>query len=99
MSVKEKIFKIMEQYEERGIYREIEINGEWEEISLEEEIEEILSKEKSVTEFRVEAENMFTNPGIVIYSVSIVWIENGKLESILNYEIENLRKKFYEIYL
>lgn len=90
MSVKEKIFKIMEQYEERGIYREIEINGEWEEISLEEEIEEILSKEKSVTEFRVEATNMFDNPGIDIYSVSIVWIENGKLETILNYEIDRI---------
>lgn len=90
MSVKEKIFKIMEQYEERGTYREIEINGEWEEISLEEEIEEILSKEKSITEFRVEAENMFTNPGIDIYSVSVVWVENGKLETILNYEIDRI---------
>ena len=90
MSVKEKIFKIMEQYKELGVYREIEINGEWEEISLEEEIEEILSKEKSVTEFRVEAANMFDNPGIDIYSVSIVWIENGKLEAILNYEIDRI---------
>lgn len=90
MSVKEKIFKIMEQYEERGIYREIEINGDWEEVSLEEEIEEILSKEKSVTEFRVEAENMFTNPGTDIYSVSVVWVENGKLETILNYEIDRI---------
>ena len=90
MSVKEKIFKIMEQYEERGIYREIEINGEWEEISLEEEIEEILSKERTVTEFRVEAANMFDNPGVDIYSVSIVWIENEKLETILNYEIDRI---------
>lgn len=90
MSVKEKIFKIMEQYKELGVYREIEINGEWEEISLEEEIEEILSKEKSVTEFRVDAANMFDNPGIDIYSVSIVWIENGKLETILNYEIDRI---------
>ena len=90
MSVKEKIFKIMEQYEERGIYREIEINGEWEEISIEEEIEEILSKERTVTEFRVEAANMFDNPGIDIYSVSIVWIENGRLETILNYEIDRI---------
>lgn len=90
MSVKEKIFKIMEQYEERGIYREIEINGDWEEVSLEEEIEEILSKEKSVTEFRVEAANMFDNPGIDIYSVSVVWVENGKLETILNYEIDRI---------
>ena len=90
MSVKEKIFEIFKQYEELGIYREIEINGEWEEISLEEEIEEILSKEKSVTEFRVEATNMFTNPSIDIYSVSIVWIENGKLETILNYEIDRV---------
>lgn len=90
MSVKEKIFKIMEQYKELGVYREIEINGEWEEISIEEEIEEILSKEKSVTEFRVDAANMFDNPGIDIYSVSIVWIENGKLETILNYEIDRI---------
>ena len=90
MSVKEKIFKIMEQYKELGVYREIEINGEWEEISIEEEIEEILSKEKSVTEFRVETENMFDIPGIDIYSVSIVWIENGKLETILNYEIDRI---------
>ena len=90
MSVKEKIFKIMEQYKELGVYREIEINGKWEEISLEEEIEEILSKEKSVTEFRVDAANMFDNPGIDIYSVSIVWIENGKLETILNYEIDRI---------
>ena len=88
MSVEEKIFKIMEQYEEHGIYREIEINGEWEEISLEEEIEEILSKEESVTDFQVEAANMFKNPGIDVYSVSIVWIENGKLETILNYGID-----------
>lgn len=90
MSVKEKIFKIMEQYEERGIYREIEINGDWEEISLEEEIEEILSKERTVTEFRVDAANMFDNTSIDIYSVSIVWIENGKLETILNYEIDRI---------
>ena len=88
MSVKEKIFKIMEQYEEHGIYREIEINGEWKEVNLEEEIEEILSKERTVTEFRVEAANMFDNLGVDIYSVSIVWIENGKLETILNYEID-----------
>ena len=90
MGVKEKIFKIMEQYKELGVYREIEINGEWEEISLEEEIEEVLSKERTVTEFRVETENMFDNPSIDIYSVSIVWIENGKLETILNYEIDRI---------
>ena len=90
MSVKEKIFKIMEQYKELGVYRKIEINGEWEEVNLEEEIEEVLSKERTVTEFRVEAANMFDNPGIDIYSVSIVWIENGKLESILNYEIDGI---------
>ena len=90
MSVKEKIFKIIEQYEEHGIYREIEINGEWEEIGLEEEIEKILSEEESVTEFQVEAANMFDNPSIDIYSVSIVWIENGKLEAILNYEVDKL---------
>ena len=90
MSVEEKIFKIMEQYEEHGIYREIEINGEWGEISLEEEIEEILSKEESVTDFQVEAANMFENPGIEVYSVSIVWIENGKLETILNYGIDRI---------
>ena len=90
MSVKEKIFKIMEQYKELGVYREIEINGKWEEVSLEEEIEEILSKERTVTEFRVETENMFDNPGIDIYSVSIAWIENGKLETILNYEIDRI---------
>lgn len=88
MSVKEKIFKIMEQYEEHGIYREIEINGEWEEISLEEKIEEILSKEESVTDFQVKAANMFKNSVIDVYSVSIVWIENGKLETILNYGID-----------
>lgn len=90
MSVKEKIFKLIEQYEEHGIYREIEINGEWEEVGLEEEIEGILSEEESVTEFQVEATNMFDNPGIDIYSVSIVWIENGKLETILNYEIDRI---------
>lgn len=88
MSVNEKIFKIMEQYEEHGIYREIGINGEWEEISLEEKIEEILSKEESVTDFQVKAANMFNNLGIDVYSVSIVWIENGKLETILNYGID-----------
>ena len=90
MSVKEKIFKIMEQYEEHGIYREIEINGEWEEISLEEKIEEILSKEESVTDFQAKAANMFKNLGIGVYSVSIVWIENGKLETILNYGIDRI---------
>lgn len=90
MSVREKIFEIMEQYEELGIYREIEINGEWGEIGLEEEIEEFLSKEESVTEFQIEITNMFENLGIDIYSVSIVWIENGKLETILNYEIDRI---------
>lgn len=90
MSIKEKIFKIIEQYEGHGIYREIEINGEWEEVGLEEEIEEILSEEESVTEFQVEAANMFTNPSIDIYSVSIAWIENGKLKAILNYEVVRL---------
>lgn len=90
MNVKEKIYKILEQYEGHSPYREIEVNGEWEEISLEGEIEEVLGAAESITDFYVEATNMFDNPGIDIYSVSIAWIENGKLETILNYEIDHV---------
>lgn len=90
MSVKEKIFEILEQYEGHSPYREIEVNGEWEEISLEEEIEEVLGAAESITDFYVEATNMFDNPGIDIYSISVAWIENGKLETILNYEIDHV---------
>lgn len=90
MSVKEKIYKILEQYKGHSPYCEIEVNGEWEEISLEEEIEEVLGAVESITDFHVEVTNMFDNPGIDIYSVSITWIENGKLEAILNYEIDSV---------
>lgn len=32
MSVKEKIFEVIERYEEHGVYREIEVNGKLEAI-------------------------------------------------------------------
>lgn len=90
MNIKEKIFEIIKQYEGCGVYRDVKVNGEWEEVGLEEEIEETLGKEGNVTEFQVEVTNMFDNPSTDIYSVSIVWIENGKLETILNYEVDRI---------
>lgn len=88
MSVKAKIFEILEQYEEIGIYREVEINGEWEEFEVGDEIEKALSECDDIESVWYEAEEMFENPGIDIYSVSVVWkYKSGEVDMILNYRI------------
>lgn len=89
MSVKEKIFEILEQYEEHGLYREIEVNGEWKELEVGDEIAEVLSKHRDIDRVWYDAEEMIENPGISIYSVSIVWkYKSGEVDMILNYEID-----------
>lgn len=91
MSVKEKVFEILEQYKEHGLYREIEVNGEWEELEVEDEIAEVLSKHRDIDSVWCDAEEMFENPGINIYSVSVVWkYKSGEVDMILNYEIDRI---------
>lgn len=88
MSVKEKVFEILEQYEGHGIYRGVEINGEWEEFEVGDEIAEVLSRHGDIESTWYDAEEMFENPGIDIYSVSIVWkYKSGEVDMILNYRI------------
>lgn len=86
MSVKEKVLEILEQYEGHGLYREIEVNGEWKELEVGDEIEEILSRHRDIDSVWYDAEEMFENPSINIYSVSVVWkYKSGEVDMILNY--------------
>ena len=87
MSVENKLMKILEQFEDRGTTIEIMVGGEYEEVDLENEINKCFSN-FNISEYDYSIDIMFENLGITIYSVSIVWIENGKMNHILNYEID-----------
>lgn len=87
MSIEEKIYSILEDYEDRHtIWREEEVNGEWECYEIDDDIAKILVEE-DIEYAHVEHTEMFDNPAITVYSVSVAWIENGELKSILNYQI------------
>ena len=87
MSVENKLMKILEQFEDRGTTIEIMVGGEYEEVDLENEINKCFSN-FNISEYDYSIDIMFENLGITVYSVSIVWIENGKMNHILNYEID-----------
>ena len=87
MSVENKLMKILEQFEDSGITIEIMVGGEYEEVDLEDEINKCFSN-FNISEYDYSIDIMFENLGITVYSVSIVWIENGKMNHILNYEID-----------
>ena len=87
MSVENKLMKILEQFEDSGTTIEIMVSGEYEEVDLENEINKCFSN-FNISEYDYSIDIMFENLGITVYSVSIVWIENGKMNHILNYEID-----------
>lgn len=87
MSVENKLMKILKQFEDSGITIEIMVGGEYEEVILEDEINKCFSS-FNISEYDYSIDIMSENLGITIYSVSIVWIENGKMNHILNYEID-----------
>ena len=87
MSVENKLMKILEQFEDSGITIEIMVGGEYEEVDLENEINKCFSN-FNISKYDYSIDIMFENLGIKVYSVSIVWIENGKMNHILNYEID-----------
>lgn len=62
-----------------NIYVEIlDEDGEYvDELSIGDEIEQAL-QEKGI-EYSVEMWEVFDNPGITIYALSVAWIENGEL--------------------
>lgn len=86
MSIEEKIYSILEDYDSKQtIWREEEVNGEWEYYEIDDDIISVF--DETDIEAHVEHTEMFDNAGITIYSVSVVWVENGELQSILNYQI------------
>lgn len=62
-----------------NIYVEIlDEDGEYvDELSIGDEIEQVL-QEKGI-EYSVEMWEVFDNPGITIYALSVAWIEDGEL--------------------
>lgn len=87
MSVENKLMNILERFEDCGTTIEIIVGGEYEEVDLENEINKCFSN-FNISEYDYSIDIMFENLGITVYSVSIVWIENGKMNYILNYEID-----------
>lgn len=88
MSIEEKIYAVLEDYSDKHtIWREEEVNGEWECYEIDDDLMNIF-KEENIENAHVKHTEMFDNTGITIYSVSIAWIENGELCSILNYQID-----------
>lgn len=63
-------------------------NQNEEEIEFEEIIEQIFNK-YNISQYDIDIEEMFENPGLTIDSFSVCWLENDKLYSILNIPIES----------
>lgn len=86
MSIYEQIMGVIEdwQYKQCGLY-DTDENTE-EEIGIEETIKEIFDK-NGIIQYIYSAEEMFENPSYEVNSVSVVWLENGELQSILNEKI------------
>ena len=90
MSIREKIFAVLEDYNNRHtIWREEEVNGELEYCEIDDDIINIFNEE-NIKDVHIEHTGMLDNTSITIYSVSVAWIENGKLCSILNYQIDDM---------
>jgi hypothetical protein len=72
----EKISKVIDERYLDGDYISIrDKNG----IHISDAIEEILAKDESITEYNVDYDETYNNPGCTIYYVSIAYIENGEL--------------------
>ncbi len=65
--MRDKIYEIIKKYEEEG------------DTECTEEIEQLLV-ENGITQYEISVDDMFDSPGYDVYSVSVAWIENGKLE-------------------
>lgn len=57
------------------------------EISVENIIISIL-EENNISKYSLNIDEMFENAGYTVYSLSVCWIENNELNSILNIPIE-----------
>lgn len=88
MSVRDEIFEILSKADKEGyVYYEKKVNDELAVFDITDDIIDIFIA-AGIKEYKVEKECMFDNPDITIYSISVAWIENGKLETILNWEID-----------
>lgn len=95
--VKKEINKVLENlFEGYGTYINRDFCSEYfypffnqdeEVIELGEIIEQIFNK-YNISQYDINIEEMFENPGITIDSFSVCWLENDKLYSILNIPIE-----------
>jgi hypothetical protein len=65
--MREKIYEIVERYEEEG------------DLECTEEIRQLL-KDNGITQYEVSIDEMFDSCGYDVWAVSVAWIENGKLE-------------------
>ncbi len=78
----DKIFEIIDKYEGKGCWREVSKDGEKEEICVVDELDSIF---EDGIQHKVNIDNMFDSCDYSIDAISVAWIENGKLESILAY--------------
>lgn len=68
--MREEIFEIIERYDEEG------------DTECHDEIRQLL-KDNGIEHCEVSVDEMFDSPGYDVYSVSVAWIENGKLELVV----------------
>lgn len=82
MSIYETIIDIIEEWQDKecGTESEDDLGNI---ICLGSEIEKVL-KENNILQYDYDEQLMFYNPIIDIYSVSVVWVEDGQLKSIVN---------------
>lgn len=88
MTVRDKIFEILSKADREGyVYYNKKVNDELIECDIEDDIIDVFIA-AGIEEYDVNRDCIFENPSTNIFSVSIAWIENGKLETILNWEID-----------
>lgn len=79
----EQIINIIKFYQENNCGECYYDEAREKEFYIENEIENIF-KNNNIIQYNFSIEEMFENPGCSIYSISVVWIEDGKLKTILN---------------
>ena len=77
MSMFEKINRMIEERFLDGDF--IRLHGENGE-HLSTVVEEMLENEATISQYSVDYDETFDNPGITIYYFSVAYVENGKLE-------------------
>lgn len=87
MAIREEILNIIKDWADKheGVFHYNEETGE--ETYIGELIDEIFHK-YDITEYDYDDNTIFENCGCTLKSFSVAWIENGKLQTILNEEIE-----------